>query len=237
MQDNDIKGVLDLTFSVSVEGEVGAGDGAGSGGGGSKGAVRELALCPDGLNKPVTEENKAEYIALLAQWKSRYAVQPLLDPFLRGFHELVPLDALRAAGITALELGLLLSGKETIDVDDLRPYVVYQSVTLSDAELAAGATPFGEQHEQVVWFWQCLRDMDQLQLRSLLRFFTGSSRIPMDGFDPPLALTQGVDMATDSLPLAHTCFNQLVLPPFSRISVMRERLVFAADNALSFDLS
>jgi len=233
MQDNDITGVLDLTFSVSVEGEVGAG----AGGEGTKGVVRELALCPDGLNKPVTEENKVEYIALLAQWKSRYAVQPLLDPFLRGFHELVPLDALRAAGITALELGLLLSGKETIDVDDLRPYVVYQSVTLSDAELAAGATPFGEQHEQVVWFWQCLRDMNQLQLRSLLRFFTGSSRIPMDGFDPPLALTQGVDMAADSLPRAHTCFNQLVLPPFSRISVMRERLVFAADNALSFDLS
>ena len=28
----------------------------------------------------------------------------------------------------------------------------------------------------------------------------GSSRIPLDGFDPPINLTQGVDMVEDSLP-------------------------------------
>jgi len=224
MRDNDITGVIDCCFSVAVEDD-------------KTGGQSELALCVDGLTRAVTEENKLEYIALLAQWKSRFSVEPLLGPFLSGFHELVPSATLQASGITPWELGQLLSGRESVDVDDLRAYVVYQSISLSEEEVAAGAVPFGDLHEQVVWFWQCCRELSQDQLRSLLRFFTGSSRIPIDGFDPPLTITQGVDMAADALPRAHACFNQLVLPSYSRFSLMQERVVFAAENSITFDLS
>jgi hypothetical protein len=224
MRDNDITGVMDCCFSVAVEDD-------------KAGGQSELALCVDGLTRAVTEENKLEYIALLAQWKSRFSVEPLLGPFLRGFQELVPAATLQACGITPWELGQLLSGRESVDVDDLRAYVVYQSIGLSEEEAAAGTVPFGDLHEQVVWFWQCCRELSQEQLRSLLRFFTGSSRIPIDGFDPPLTITQGIDMAADSLPRAHACFNQLVLPSYSRFSLLQERVVFAAENSITFDLT
>ena len=70
---------------------------------------------------------------------------------------------------------------------------------------------FGDKHETVVWFWQCMRDFKQDEVRAVLAFFTGSSRVPVDGYEPPLNLTEGVDMVNDSLPKAHTCFNQIVL--------------------------
>ena len=36
--------------------------------------------------------------------------------------------------------------------------------------------------------------MKEENRRDLLKFFTGSTRIPLDGFDPPLNITEGVDM-------------------------------------------
>lgn len=215
MQQNDCTDVIDSTFSVLVDTESGQ---------------SELALCVDGLSRPVTEQNKGEYIALIAQWKTKYAVQPLLTPFLRGFHELVPAAVLRANGLTALELGLLLSGRESVDIDDLRAYVVYQAQNNE-------SDPWGEQHEQVVWFWQLCRDLSQTDMRSLLRFFTGSTRIPIDGFDPPLTVTQGSDMQADALPRAHTCFNQIVLPTYASYGVMQRKVLFAVQNSASFDFA
>ena len=53
-------------------------------------------------------------------------------------------------------------------------------------------------------------------------------------YDPPLNLTQGVDMDLDSLPRSHTCFNQLVLPPFSSYRALKDKLSFAARETEGF---
>lgn len=37
----------------------------------------------------------------------------------------------------------------------------------------------------------------------------GTERVPLDGLEPPFTLT-GTSKPVDSLPVAHTCFNQLV---------------------------
>ena len=82
-----------------------------------------------------------------------------------------------------------------------------------------------------------MRDFDDEGRRGFLKFFTGSSRIPLDGFDPALNITEGVDMVTDSLPKAHTCFNQLVLPQYSSYEVLKEKILFAVANTEGFELS
>ena len=41
----------------------------------------------------------------------------------------------------------------------------------------------------------------------------------------------------DSLPKAHTCFNQLVLPSYSSFSVMKEKIIFAITNTDGFELA
>jgi len=110
----------------------------------------------------------------------------------------VPPKELREAGVTAEVLMLMITGKTLVDIDEIRAYVVYQ-----------GSPDFGEQHESVVWLWQALREFTDVQRRDVLGFFTGCGRVPLDGFDPPLNVTEGSDMSTDSLPRAHTCFNQV----------------------------
>jgi hypothetical protein len=150
----------------------------------------------------------------------------MLNPFLQSFHEIVPLKCLKDGEISAAEIALMLNGKPEIDIEELRAYCVFQ-----------GGKHFNEQDEVVLWLWQALRDMDDGDRRNFLKFFTGSSRIPLDGFDPPINITEGVDMAVDSLPKAHTCFNQLVLPRYSSYQRMKDRLIFAMNNTEGFALS
>jgi hypothetical protein len=62
--------------------------------------------------------------------------------------------------------------------------------------------------------------------------------VPLDGFDPPLNITQGdADMALNSLPRAHTCFNQLVLPRYSKYEMCVKQLRFAMENTVGFELT
>jgi hypothetical protein len=59
----------------------------------------------------------------------------------------------------------------------------------------------------------------------------------LDGFEPPLNITEGGDMPEDALPKAHTCFNQLVIPSFSSFDKMKEKFLFAMSNTEGFELS
>ena len=85
--------------------------------------------------------------------------------------------------------------------------------------------------------WQVVREFEDSLQRGFLKFVTGTSRVPLDGYDPPFNLTQGEDMMQDSLPRAHTCFNQLVIPTYSSLNVMQEKLKFAIMETEGFELS
>ena len=61
---------------------------------------QEVSLCPNGKNIDVTNENKDKYVRLLVRWKTHYAVSAVLDPFLQGFYEVIPLSLLRESEIT-----------------------------------------------------------------------------------------------------------------------------------------
>ena len=144
----------------------------------------------------------------------------------QSFHELVPLAQLGGSGLSPGELALLLGGRESVDVDSLRAHVIYQ-----------GSEGFGATHFLCVWLWQLMHEFDESTRRGLLQFVTGCDRVPLDGFEPPFNVTEGVDMERDSLPKAHTCFNQLVLPPYSSYDLMKKRIEFAMQNTSSFELS
>lgn len=208
MCENDITDVIYETFSVS--------DGK-----------NEFPLCAHGETKNVTEDNKMEYIRLMIQWKTTYSVAHNLFPFLEAFHEIIPLNMLQKAELTAEELNLVLNGKREVDVEDLRAFCIYQGV---DAY-------FNETHDSVIWFWQSMRAFSQSERRNLLKFFTGSGRVPLDGYDPPLNVTQGHEMTLNSLPRAHTCFNQIVLPKYSCFEVCVKQLRFAMDNTAGFEFA
>lgn len=207
MLENDITNILFETFSVEI-------------------GNQSIALCDGGLQKEVTESNKWEYTNLLIQWKVLYSVSKCLAPFLQGFHEFIPLQLMKDYNITHDEIDLLLNGKKTLNIEEIRAYTIYQ-----------GSKEFSEKHLMVIWLWQIFRELDDEEKRQLLQFFTGSERIPLDGYDPPLNITEGVDMMVDSLPRAHTCFNQLVIPSYTSYLIMKEKIRFTIKNVEGFTLA
>ena len=207
MLENDITNILFETFSVEVGNQT-------------------IALCDGGIKKEVTENNKWEYVNLLIQWKELYSVSKCLAPFLQGFHDFIPLQLLKEHNISHDEIDLLLNGKKTLNIEEIRAYTIYQ-----------GSKEFCEKHLIVIWLWQIFRELEDEEQRQLLQFFTGSERVPLDGYDPPLNITEGLDMMIDSLPRAHTCFNQLVIPSYISYSIMKDKIRFAIKNVEGFTLA
>jgi hypothetical protein len=72
--------------------------------------------------------------------------------------------------------------------------------------------------------------MDQKSIARFLSFVTGCAHFPVDGLHPSLLLTLTPEGNDNSLPKAHTCFNQLVMPAYSTQTIMQQRLQFALEN-------
>ena len=247
MRDNEVENIIFEDFSVmlhvSPDGCVAA-----EAPGRLGGLQTTIDLIPNGRDVDVDDANKGEYLKRMLRYRLRQAVTGnlALDRFVRGLAVVVDpgLVAPAAAGgagvgapgeaaltLSAADMRLLLSGRETIDVA-----LVAQHVTLQGG--------FTQESRVVRWFWDTLEAFGEKERACVLQFATGSSRLPADGLDPPLNLTK---MALDSvvehtptgsdgwpLPKAHTCFNQLVLPEYPTLDMLGEKLLFAAKNTEGF---
>ena len=96
---------------------------------------------------------------------------------------------------------------------------------------------YNDTDTQILWFWEILRNFDEVMLGKFLQFVTGTSKVPPRGFvnlmgqNGPQKLTIGKINASDtSLPSAHTCFNQLDLPPYTSLENMRNKLILAIEE-------
>lgn len=82
---------------------------------------------------------------------------------------------------------------------------------------------------------EVLVEMTLQQRQDFLQFCTGQPHLPPGGLDalrPPLRVNlKDVHPPDAALPSARTCFHQIHLPPYSTKAVLRERLVFAIENA------
>ena len=77
--------------------------------------------------------------------------------------------------------------------------------------------------------------MDAEWIGNLLRFATGSNRVPVEGFEPAFTITKagGGEGGSEALPHSHTCFNQLVLPDYGSEVLLREKLSVAVASCKS----
>ena len=96
--------------------------------------------------------------------------------------------------------------------------------------------PHEDDSAPVKLFWKVFRDMSQEERQNVIKFTTGTLRVPLDGFDPQFTITMG-SSGTESLPSAHTCFNQLVLPPYTNIAVLTSKLGIAVNETTTFELT
>ncbi|KAG6402643.1 hypothetical protein SASPL_134845 [Salvia splendens] len=210
MLENDISDIPDLTFSIDADEE--------------KmilyepTQVTDYELIPGGRNIRVTEENKHQYVDLVAEHRLTTAIRPQINAFMEGFNELILRDLISI--FHDKELELLISGLPDIDLDDLRANTEYSGYT--------AASP------AIQWFWEVVQELSKEDKARLLQFVTGTSKVPLEGFSALQGISGSQKFqihkaygSPDHLPSAHTCFNQLDLPEYPSKQHLEERLLLA----------
>ena len=82
--------------------------------------VTDHELRENGRNIRVTEENKHEYVDLVAEHRLTTAIRPQINAFLEGFNELIHRDLISI--FNDKELELLISGLPDIDCESPNIY-------------------------------------------------------------------------------------------------------------------
>jgi hypothetical protein len=100
-------------------------------------------LIEGGAAIPVTDENKADYVQRVIEYKLRQSIRPQLESFLNGFYSVLPQERLDRR-FTAEELDIVIAGYPEIDVTDLRAHTQYVGYTRKD--------------KQIVWFWKVVKE-------------------------------------------------------------------------------
>jgi len=181
-------------------------------------APQVVDLIPNGRNILVTDDNKADYIRLIAHHRMTSAIRAQIDSFLQGFYDLVPAELVCV--FSPAELELLICGLPDVNVAELQANTEYHQYRAGD--------------EVIVWFWDALKSLNREERASFLQFVTGTSKVPLGGFANLQGMrgTQKFSIHkaygdAGLLPTAHTCFNQLDLPAYSSAEELKEKLLMA----------
>ncbi|KAA3677891.1 ubiquitin-protein ligase E3 C, partial [Paragonimus westermani] len=210
------------------------------------GLSETVELKPGGRQIPVTNENRVEYMHLVAHHKLNKQIYPQVRAFMAGLNDVICIDWLRL--FDADELQTLISGADTvIDIDDLRHHTVYTNGllvhTCTPLILSVPSIRFRRQppdsaefHETLDHFWSVLKDLSEADKRLFLRFVTACSRPPMFGFrdlQPPFSIQ--ITQEHERLPTASTCMNLLRLPDYRDAKLLRERLLYSLHANAGFE--
>eukprot|EP00064_Thunnus_orientalis_P015680 superscaffoldBa00002955_g15735 len=188
------------------------------------GEITTHELKPGGGDIQVTEENKEEYIRLVAEWRLSRGVEEQTQAFFEGFNEVLPQQYLQY--FDAKELEVMLCGMQEIDLADWQRNTIYRHYARSS--------------KQIIWFWQFIKEMDNEKRMRLLQFVTGTCRLPVGGFTDLMGSNGPQKFCIEKvgkenwLPRSHTCFNRLDLPPYKSYEQLKEKLMFAIEETEGF---
>ena len=226
---------LGLTFSVDED---------------FMGEIVTHELVAGGRTLAVTNENRINYIHLMAHFRMHTQIREQTAAFIRGFRSVIRPDWLSM--FSPPELQRLISGDNNpIDLNDLKKHTKYYG-------------GFHGNHRVIAWLWEILQnDFSSQEHHMFLKFVTSCSKPPLLGFahlQPPFSV-RCVEVGDDAdtgdtigsvlrgffainrkdpvnrLPTSSTCFNLLKLPNYQRKSTLRDKLRYAISCNTGFELS
>lgn len=169
----------------------------------------EKALLPGGKHIEVTFTNRERYCDLVEQFRC-HEFDAQVTAMRRGFATIIPIRAVQL--FTASELEALVCGTPQIDMD------LWESTTTY-------SNGFKKSDPTIKLFWKVLRSLSAKDKSGWIRFAWGRSRLPpKDRWSQHMKLTRK-RAGIDDLPLSHTCFFQVELPPYKEEEAMRRALL------------
>ncbi|XP_072335133.1 probable E3 ubiquitin-protein ligase HECTD2 isoform X1 [Scyliorhinus torazame] len=184
------------------------------------GIIKSYTLKPGGDKIPVTNQNRQEYVQLYVDFLLNKSIYKQFAAFYYGFHSVCASNALML--LLPEEVEILVCGSPELDIYALQKITQYEGYSKIDPTIR--------------YFWDVVLGFGLELQKQLLHFTTGSDRVPVGGLaDLSFKITK-IDVPTDWLPVAHTCFNQLCLPPYKNKKELKQKLTIAISNAEGFGL-
>uniref|UniRef100_A0A672NYC7 HECT-type E3 ubiquitin transferase n=1 Tax=Sinocyclocheilus grahami TaxID=75366 RepID=A0A672NYC7_SINGR len=184
------------------------------------GVIKSYNLKPGGDKIPVTNLNRKEYVQLYIDFLLNKSIYRQFAAFYHGFHSVCASNALML--LRPEEVEILVCGSPNLDMGSLQRLVQYEGYSKTDPTIRA--------------FWDVVLAFPLELQKKLLHFTTGSDRVPVCGMADLNFKISKIDVSTDWLPVSHTCFNQICLPPYKSKKELRQKLTIAISNAEGFGL-
>ncbi|XP_068168480.1 probable E3 ubiquitin-protein ligase HERC3 isoform X2 [Antennarius striatus] len=176
----------------------------------------EVDLDPQCPGKPVTSQNKKEFVDAYVNHVFNTSVDGAFQEFKRGFFQVCDQDLVKL--FRAEELQELLVGKDTFDWTKLKENTIYSGGYKAD-------------HPTIQMFWEVFGELTEDQRKDFIWFLTGFRRVPVFGMDQIKMLIEVKQVQSDCpdqhYPESLTCYSLLILPLYSTKEVMRDRLTEA----------
>jgi len=182
---------------------------------------RTVELIPGGADIDVTFETRHKFADLVIQYRM-HEIDQQCAAIREGLGCLVPVCPLTL--FNWHELQTMVCGSPTVDVDLLKKCTRYEGWSESD--------------ETVNRFWRVLRSLSEAERSLFLKFVWGRSRLPLSEsqFTQNFKFTRLSHSQPDmALPVAHTCFFQLDVPPYTSETIMRTKLLYGIYNCSAID--
>ena len=125
-----------------------------------------IELISNGNSTLVTKDNLNVYIEKRIDYLIK-SQKPSVDALKNGFNSIISFDQINNI-FTSDEFNLLINGTPFIDVDDWRLNTQYKNYNPND--------------NIIINFWDIINNLTQEELSNFLLFCTGSSRVPIGGF-------------------------------------------------------
>ncbi|CAH0763694.1 unnamed protein product [Diatraea saccharalis] len=203
--DDDVEEVFSLCFAVNTE---------------VFDQIQVHHLKEDGVNVPVTHENKEEYVDLYVDFLLNKSVENQFKAFNKGFQKVCGGRIIKL--FRSHELMSVVIGNEEYDWELFENNCEYKD-------------GYSANDQEIRWFWEVFHELTLEDKKKFLLFLTGSDRVPIQGMKDIKIRIQPV--ADDRyFPVAHTCFNLLDLPRYKTKERLKYYLLQAIQQTQGFSL-
>ncbi|XP_029010158.1 probable E3 ubiquitin-protein ligase HERC4 isoform X2 [Betta splendens] len=195
--DDDIIKSLEIDFSIDWDG-------------------KKVELDPENPEKPVTGQNKREFVEAYVNYAFNTSVAGVFQEFKQGFFQVCDQDLVKLFGPEELQ-GVLVG-------DDFHDWAKMKENTIYEGEYQAD-------HPTIKMFWEVFEELTEHQKKTFLWFVTGFERVSVFTMKNITVAVRGKEAEEDSYdqyyPETHTCFSKLELPLYSSKDMMRSKLTEA----------
>ncbi|KAJ2520542.1 hypothetical protein H4217_001978 [Coemansia sp. RSA 1939] len=185
------------------------------------GRLRTHELIPDGASTILDAANRELFIDRYVDFVLNKSCAKQFAEFKAGFDRICGSSYVRY--MQPQELELLVCGCSDLDFGALESSTVYDG-------------GYSRTTKVIEYFWQVVGEFGDDLKRKLLFFATSSDRVPIGGLSKLQFVIAKNGGDSDRLPTSHTCFNVLLLPEYSSLEKLRERLLTAIHNSEGFGM-